>query len=271
MYSTRWLDKDQPQFFQEISQILKQNLCNCILCLVPGGSLSILHLVVRVTKKGMSVHTNEKDIAMINQSKKRISQSKDLFSSFGNIQSRSQFGGYSLSANGIMFALVSEGELYLRGNAENEKQFYLMGMESLIYHKRGIPISLRYFKVGKILWDDPDRLLQLAKSSLDGMLNDIKTRKNGEMRLKDLPNISLSLERLLWQVGISTSAELREQGSCATYLKLCSIKQNMGLNVLIALEGAILGFHEAALPHDARHSLTQWFISHQALVCSSAH
>lgn len=208
---------------------------------------------------------------MINQSKKRISQSKQLFASLGNIHSRSQFGGYSLSANGIMFALVSEGELYLRATAENEKQFYSMDMESLIYRKRGIVISLRYYKVGDKLWNDPDNLLYLAKSSLDGMLNEIKIRKNGDTRLKDLPNISLSLERLLWQVGISTSSELREQGACTTYLKLCSVKQNIGLNVLMALEGAILGYHEAALPHDARISLTQWFISHQALTSMPAH
>lgn len=122
-----------------------------------------------------------------------------------------------------------------------------------------------------MLWDDPDRLLHLAKSSLEGMLNDIETRKNGGMRLKDLPNITLSLERLLWQVGISTSAELRAQGACSTYLKLRSIKQNMGLKVLIALEGAILGYHEAVLPHDTRLFLTQWFISHQALVSRPAH
>jgi len=208
---------------------------------------------------------------MINQSKKRISQSQQLFASLGNIRSRSQFGGYSLSANGIMFALISDGELYLRATLENEKQFCLMGMESLIYRKRGIPISLRYFKVGERLWKDPDCLVHLAKSSLEGMLNEIKIRKNGDARLKDLPNITLSLERLLWQVGISTSSELRAQGACTTYLKLCSVKQNIGLNVLMALEGAILGYHEAALPHDARISLTQWFISHQAQTSMPAH
>ncbi len=208
---------------------------------------------------------------MINQSKKRISESKQCFASLGNIHSRSQFGGYSLSANGIMFALVSEGELYLRATTENEKLFSFMGMESLIYRKRGIAISLRYFKVSQSLWEEPERLLALAKSSLDGMLNDISTKKNGDARLKDLPNISLNLERLLWQVGISSSSELRAQGACTTYLKLCSVKPNIGLNVLMALEGAILGFHEAALPHDARILLTQWFISHQALTSSPAH
>jgi len=170
-----------------------------------------------------------------------------------------------------MFALVSEGELYLRATTENEKLFSFMGMESLIYRKRGIAISLRYFKVSQSLWEEPERLLALAKSSLDGMLNDISTKKNGDARLKDLPNISLNLERLLWQVGISSSSELRAQGACTTYLKLCSVKPNIGLNVLMALEGAILGFHEAALPHDARILLTQWFISHQALTSSPAH
>src|SRR5471030_1236570 len=211
-----------------------------------------------------------KDIAMINRSKMRISESQKLFAPLGNIQSRSQFGGYSLSANGIMFALISGGELYLRATPKNEIQFRRQGMESLIYHKRGIPISLRYFKVGIHIWKAPDKLLILAKSSLQGMLNDKKKKKNGDVRLKDLPNISLNLERLLWQIGISTSSQLRAQGACLTYLKLRSVKDGVGLNVLIALEGAIHGYHEAALPMASRDLLTQWYASQTSITKMSA-
>lgn len=208
---------------------------------------------------------------MINRSKMRITESQKLFAPLGNIHARSQFGGYSLSANGIMFALISEGELYLRATPENEIHFRRQGMESLIYRKRGIAISLRYFKVGEHLWHEPEKLALLAKSSLQGMLNDKKTKKNGDARLKDLPNISLNLERLLWQIGISTSSQLRAQGACITYLKLRSVKHNVGLNVLIALEAAIHGFHEAALPVASRDLLTQWHASQEVVKEVSAH
>ncbi|QMV52241.1 TfoX/Sxy family DNA transformation protein [Ewingella americana] len=207
---------------------------------------------------------------MINRTKIRVSESQKLFTCLGNIRSRSQFGGYSLSANGVMFALVSDGDLYLRATPENEMVFRRMGMESLIYRKRGIAITLRYFKVDQKLWQDTALLITLAKRSLQGMLDDIKSKKEGGARLKDLPNISLNLERLLWQVGISTSSQLRAQGACMTYLKLKSVKHSLGLNVLIALEAAIQGFHEAALPMASREVLMKWFKSHQRMIDTTA-
>jgi len=52
MYSTLAMSKDQPNFFQDVSQILKATDCNCILCLLRFATLSILHLAVLVTQIG---------------------------------------------------------------------------------------------------------------------------------------------------------------------------------------------------------------------------
>lgn len=200
---------------------------------------------------------------MITQSKKRILQCMELFASLGNIRARSQFGGYSLSANRVMFALVSDGELYLRASHETEEYFCEQGMERLIYRKRGMAVLLRYFKVSKAQWEKPRALRRMAMLSLRGMQRDIDRRKNNEAgRLKDLPNLTLALERMLWEVGIENSDDLRLQGACVTYEKLCAVKKDLSINILIALEGAILGFHEAALPMASRELLTQWY-NHQ--------
>lgn len=200
---------------------------------------------------------------MITQSKKRILQCMELFASLGNIRARSQFGGYSLSANRVMFALVSDGELYLRASHETEQYFCEQGMERLIYRKRGMAVLLRYFKVSKAQWEKPRALRRMAMLSLRGMQRDIDRRKNNEAgRLKDLPNLTLALERMLWEVGIENSDDLRLQGACVTYEKLCAVKKDLSINILMALEGAILGFHEAALPMASRELLTQWY-NHQ--------
>ncbi len=200
---------------------------------------------------------------MITQSKKRILQCMELFASLGNIRARSQFGGYSLSANRLMFALVSDGELYLRASHETEEYFCEQGMERLIYRKRGMAVLLRYFKVSKAQWEKPRALRRMAMLSLRGMQRDIDRRKNNEAgRLKDLPNLTLALERMLWEVGIENSDDLRLQGACVTYEKLCAVKKDLSINILMALEGAILGFHEAALPMASRELLTQWY-NHQ--------
>ena len=136
-------------------------------------------------------------------------------------------------------------------------------MERLIYRKRGMAVLLRYFKVSKAQWEKPRALRQMAMLSLRGMQRDIDRRKNNEAgRLKDLPNLTLALERMLWEVGIENSDDLRLQGACVTYEKLCAVKKDLSINILMALEGAILGFHEAALPMASRELLTQWY-NHQ--------
>lgn len=210
---------------------------------------------------------------MISRSKKRVLECLELFAPLGSIRSRTQFGGFSLSSNRVMFGLVSDGELYLRANDETEAHFCRKKMDRLVYHKRGMSVQLRYYRVSHAQWADPQALLKLGRLSLKGMQRDIEAKKNNEAkRLKDLPNLTLALEKMLWQVGIENSGDLRIQGACRTYLKLCAIKKKeLGINLLMALEGAILGFHEAALPMASRESLTHWFNQQQKQASASIH
>lgn len=46
---------------------------------------------------------------MKNISENKIRQAQNRFDFLGKITARSQFGGYGLLANGIMFSVVSEG------------------------------------------------------------------------------------------------------------------------------------------------------------------
>ncbi len=196
---------------------------------------------------------------MLNATKARVSQAINLFTPLGLIQSRPQFGGYSLSSGGAMFAIVAEGELYLRATLQNEEMMKQLAMPQLIYPKRGVDISLRYFQVGETFWKQPQRLIELANDSIKGMQSEKSAKKNNPGRLKDLPNISLSMERMLWQVGVKSFEELRSHGAINAYVKLSRVNKHRGIRVLFALEGAILGYHQTVLPDTSRHELTQWF------------
>ncbi|UPT55200.1 TfoX/Sxy family DNA transformation protein [Dickeya zeae] len=189
---------------------------------------------------------------------KRILQAKTVFSSLGTIFSRSQFGGYSIAADGVIFALVSGGELYLRAARHNEAFFLEEQAPKLIYTKRGLPVPLNYYLVAESLWQDEPALLELARLSLQGARQDKAARKRC-IRLKDLPNINHDLERLLWKVGIRNIDELHRLGAKTSYLKLRTISQNLSVNVLLALAGAICGVHQAALPQGIRSELLEWF------------
>ncbi|MGM3173518.1 TfoX/Sxy family DNA transformation protein [Dickeya lacustris] len=198
---------------------------------------------------------------MKNLCEKRILQAKRVFAPLGNILSRSQFGGYSIAADGVIFALVSGGELYLRAAPDNEDFFLGRQIAKLVYTKRGIPVPLNYYLVGETLWRDETALLELGMQSLQGARHD-KAARASRIRLKDLPNINHDLERLLWKVGIKNIDELHRLGAKTSYLKLRSVSQHLSVNVLLALAGAICGVHQAALPQGVRSELIEWFEQH---------
>lgn len=197
----------------------------------------------------------------------RVAQAKVCFAALGKITTRSQFGGYGLLADGTMFAVIAEGELYLRATESLEPIFRGRGMVNMTYLKRGAPMTMRYYWVDESLWQESRELLALAWQAVCETRKEItlKTRSNG--RLKDLPNIDASMERLLWRAGIRNIYELRLLGARRSYLKLLQQQPTLSVKILISLAGAIAGYHHAALPITQRKALLEWFEETMAPPC----
>lgn len=197
----------------------------------------------------------------------RVAQAKVCFAALGRITTRSQFGGYGLLADGTMFAVIAEGELYLRATESLEPIFRGRGMVTMTYLKRGAPMTMRYYWVDEFLWQENRELLALAWQAICETRKEItvKTRSNG--RLKDLPNIDASMERLLWRAGIPNIYELRLLGARRSYLRLLQQQPTLSVKVLISLAGAIAGYHHAALPIAQREALLKWFEETMAPPC----
>lgn len=189
----------------------------------------------------------------------RIAQSKACFSALGRITTRSQFGGYGLLAEGVMFAVVSEGELYLRATDGLEPAFRARGMVNMVYSKRGVPITMRYYWVNESLWRERKALINLAWQAVREARREQQIKTGNHGRLKMLPNIDINMERQLWRAGIRNVYDLRLQGAKRSYLRLLQQQTNLGLRALLSLGGAIAGYHQAALPEELRKELSQWF------------
>ncbi len=58
------------------------------------------------------------------------------------------------------------------------------------------------------------------------------------------------------EAGITNEETLRQLGAKTSWLKMRSKNKALSIRVLFALEGAIEGLHEAALPADIRRELT---------------
>lgn len=158
----------------------------------------------------------------------------------------------------MVFAYIDNDTLYLRASEALRLYAVQRPLEPLVYRKRGIPVTLSYFKVDQQLWQDRRQLIRLSASSLQAAQADAAV-KNISLRLKDLPNLSLRMELMLHKAGISSVESLQEMGSRQSWLKLRSVNKHVGLKTLLALEGAISGHHQAALPADVKEALSSWY------------
>ncbi|WP_435956036.1 TfoX/Sxy family DNA transformation protein [Dryocola sp. BD626] len=191
-----------------------------------------------------------------------IHQSQECLSPLGAVQYRSQFGGYSLSVENVVFAMVSDGELYLRACEDSETYFANKAAPPLICSKRGKPIVLNYYHVDEALWSDRDKLLKLSTNALRSARREKVVRKS-QKRLKDLPNLSVNIEMWLWEAGIADPRALQAYGAKRSWIKLRSVKKFVGSKTLLALAGAITGTHEAALPAATRQELLDWYYRYE--------
>ena len=194
-------------------------------------------------------------------SKQKIEQTKQRLSALGTVESRTQFGGYSLSVEKTVFAVVAEGELYLRACEQVQPYISERKMRPLNFIKRGMPVELNYYCVDSALWSDDEQLIALSSLCLQGARQEQQKRLQNR-RIKDLPNMGNRMETLLRDVGICSIDMLIEQGAKQSWLKLRENNKHLGLSVLLSLEGAIMGRHYQALPAEVREELCAWFKQH---------
>ncbi|XCW74543.1 TfoX/Sxy family DNA transformation protein [Kosakonia cowanii] len=187
----------------------------------------------------------------------RIYQSREYLTSLGQISHRAHFGGYSLAVDNIVFAMIAEGKLYLRACDESAQYDVVRRAPLLSLNKRGRQISLNYFYVSDNVWGDRGLLLKLSTLALDAARRE-KTQREKLFRLRDLPNLSNQIEFQLQQAGIKDAQILRLLGAKVCWLRLRKMNKQLSVKVLFALEGAIVGIHEAALPASRRQALLEW-------------
>jgi DNA transformation protein len=92
---------------------------------------------------------------------------RELFATFGPVELRRLFGGAGLYADGVMFALVSRGVIYLKTDAHNAPAFEREALEPFTYAtKEGRRGVMSYRRMPDRLYDDPEELAVWARAAL---------------------------------------------------------------------------------------------------------
>jgi len=92
---------------------------------------------------------------------------RDLFQPFGAVTVRRMFGGAGLFADGVMFGLVSGGQIYLKADATTVTWFERECCGPFEYStKHGKRALTSYWRLPDRLYDNADELAQWARHAV---------------------------------------------------------------------------------------------------------
>lgn len=183
-----------------------------------------------------------------------------LLSQFGELKRKNHFGGYCLLVDNAIVGVILDGHFYLRGCLFAGSHFEASGLSRLVYSKKGIPLELRYYQLSEKIWHDEALCQYYIELAYRSAMEELQQKKSVVARIKDLPNMNMSVERALGKIGIYHVEELRMMGAKACFLKLKQDGRNSpSIKFLIGLAAAIEGCHSAVLPSIIKQELINWY------------
>jgi DNA transformation protein len=114
-----------------------------------------------------------------------VAHAVDLVSLVGDVEARRMFGGHGLYAEGVMFALLDDGELFVKTDAETRARFVEAGCRQWRYvHGKVRMVDTGYFRPPDEAHEDAEAMLPWARLALEAALRvrAAKTAKGGRRR-----------------------------------------------------------------------------------------
>jgi DNA transformation protein len=100
-----------------------------------------------------------------------VAHAVDLVSLLGPVEARRMFGGHGLYAEGVMFALLDDGELFMKTDAETRERFAQAGCRQWQYvHGKVRMENTGYFRPPDEAHEDPEAMLPWARLAVSAAL-----------------------------------------------------------------------------------------------------
>jgi len=103
-----------------------------------------------------------------------ISYILDMLQDFGQVKGKAMFGGYGIYRDGIIFAIVVDGALYIKADDKNRALFEENGLHQFSYIKKGKECFMSYYSASEEAMDDKDELYYWAWKGYEAALRSQK-------------------------------------------------------------------------------------------------
>lgn len=103
---------------------------------------------------------------------------QEHFAGLGPLTIRRMFGGAGVYADGLIFALLNDGVVWLKADDQNAPALRKAGSRQFTYPtKDGVMMSVAYWSLPEPAVDDPDAAVRWARMSLDAALRKAAAQK----------------------------------------------------------------------------------------------
>lgn len=90
----------------------------------------------------------------------------DLLYDIPELKSKGMFGGWGLYAGDVFFAIITEGELYVKGDPELIALYQSLGSHPFTYDVKGRAHTLSYWLVPEEVFEDRDELARWVDAAI---------------------------------------------------------------------------------------------------------
>lgn len=95
---------------------------------------------------------------------------EEMFAGLGPVTIKKMFGGKSVYFNGIILAIETDSEIFLKADAISAPQFEAAGARQWTYDGKGKSVKMPYWTVPDAALDDPDELKNWTKLAYEAAL-----------------------------------------------------------------------------------------------------
>lgn len=92
---------------------------------------------------------------------------EEQMASFGSVESKAMFGGFGIYKDALMFALIADGQLYLKADEASVDEFLAKDLRPFTYEAKGKVSSLKYYEAPPEAFEDPEIMALWAQKAYD--------------------------------------------------------------------------------------------------------
>lgn len=163
-----------------------------------------------------------------------------IFPLIGEVKAKNFFSYYAIFKGELMFGLYKNDKFYLRLNPNAFQHTPWVGELTQFEGKKEGLHHKHYYYIPKEILNHPERyhhllLETLAEVEAEKAANKLKHKT----LIRSLPNLNISIERLLRKFGVYTVDDLRERGAISIFVEMIKRGMDVNKNMLFRLHCAI--------------------------------